>query len=467
MKTLQKILLYSVSIISILGFATFAVASSLPLGGQTYYLAGSGVTSTQNTIQLTYFLTPDGTPITMSEFGTIGYGVLEPQTTSRIEDISFTGITQNSNGTATLTGVTRGVQFNYPYASSSTLMKSHAGGAQFIISNTAEFYYNEFSMQNNANVFTWPTASSSPSTKGYTDFVGSGGANIIPATTIAQGVSQLATAAQAALGTAVGSTGFNLVLPAGVATSTGGITAANHVVVANASGAIDSTFLSPALATSTQIGYLPAYQIALQRQIFSSTGTTTFSVPSGVTLFNVQVVGGGASGKGVGGCNAGTNTVSVNGDGGGAGGYANKIVNLSATTSVQVFIGSGGSAGGSGVSNPGTWSTFGTNGFYMDATGGSSNTGGVGQNGDINVQGGGGGTGLVFSNADGTGNFPSGFGGNSIFGGGAPPVNGANATGVSATAFGAGGSGPSCEGSNGGNPINSGAGAQGIVIVSW
>lgn len=475
----MKKILTIISIIAVLGFAGVAFASSLPIGGQTYYLSGAGVTSTATTIQLTYLETPDGAPITMSEIGTIGYGVLEPQTTSKIEDISFTGITQNANGSATLTGVTRGVEFYYPYAGNANLQKAHAGGAQFIISNTAQFYYNEFSMQNNSNVFTWPTASSSPATKGYVDFVGSGGANSIPATFIAQGVSQLATAAQAAAGTITGSTGFNLVLPSSIATSTGGgVTAsANHVVVTGSTGLIDPSFISSTLATSTNIGYLPAYQIALQRQIFSSTGTTTFSVPSGVTLFNVQTIAGGGGGGGTGACGAVGD--SSGGGGGGGGGYSNKNVNLTGTSTVQVFVGSGGPGNSDANGSNGTWSTFGTNGFYISSTGGAGgpvdNTsniasaggvGGIGSNGDLNIAGQGGGApqGIVGTSIS-FANLASGIGGSSVMGGGANSVVGTNQTGNAGGNYGGGGSGSACY--NDSNNEAGGAGAQGAVIVSW
>src|ERR1700749_1695235 len=167
---MKKILLTIASLLVIVGFGYTAIASSLPVGGQTYYLAGAGVNATQNTIQLTSLKTPDGTLITMSNFGTKGYGTLEPQTSSKVEFIDFTGITQNANGTATLTGVDRGIGFVYPYATVLSLEKAHAGGASFIISNTPEFYYDEFAMQTNSNVFTWPSASSSPATKGYVDY---------------------------------------------------------------------------------------------------------------------------------------------------------------------------------------------------------------------------------------------------------------------------------------------------------
>lgn len=464
---MKKLLLNAILILGVIGFAGFAFASSLPLGGQTYYLAGAGVNSTQNTIQLTYFLTPDGTPITMSNFGTIGYGVLDPQTTSKIEDVSFTGVTQNANGTATLTGVTRGVQFDYPYTTSAPLEKSHAGGATFIISNTAEFYYNEFSMQNNSNVFTWPSASSSPATKGYVDAISFGG--VLPqASLIAQGAVQFATGVQQASSTASGSAG-PLALYAANATSTyNAATAPLKVVVTNNAGTIDPNFInlssySGALGTSTQIGYLPAYQIALQRQVFTGTGTTTFSVPSGVTLANVQVVGGGGAGGSSGACNA--IGFSITGGGGGAGGYANKIVNLTGTTSVQVYVGA-----------TTQWSTFGTNGFYLSATGGtngnsgsgggaSGGAGGTATGGDFNINGQNGFSGSSVSGSSvSNGSQSAGAGASNPFGFGGATVS-ANTSGQNATGYGSGAGAGSC--SDSGTSQSGGTGAQGIVVISW
>lgn len=239
------------ALLTLLSVAGIAFASSLPVGGSTYYLSGAGVNATQNTIQLSSFTTPDGTPITMTMFGTIGYGALEPQTTAKIEDVTFTGITQNTNGTATLTGVTRGLQFVYPYTQSVTLEKSHSGGATFIITNTAGFYYNEFTMNNNNNLFTWPAASTSPATRGYVDFVAFNGAAVINANTVNKGVVQIATGAQAAASTGAGSTGATVVLPASVASSTWNkATAANVIPVSASNGYIDNNFLSPYASTT-------------------------------------------------------------------------------------------------------------------------------------------------------------------------------------------------------------------------
>jgi hypothetical protein len=103
-------------------------------------LYGSGVASTDTSIILSSLKLPDGsTTITMTDFGSIGFATIEPGT-SREEQISFTGITQNVNGTATLTGVTRGLRFVAPYDSVTANKKQHAGGSILVVTNTAGFY---------------------------------------------------------------------------------------------------------------------------------------------------------------------------------------------------------------------------------------------------------------------------------------------------------------------------------------
>lgn len=279
------------------------------------------------------------------------------------------------------------------------------------------------------------------------------GSGAIAATTAAKGYVQLATGAQAAAHTSLGSSGASLALNGAIASSSSLV---NGVPVTNAAGTLDPSFISN-LATSTTIGYLPAFLISQQRQFFSSTGTTTFAVPSGVTQVQVQVIAGGATG--------GSSTFSSNesiGSGGGGGGTCIKNVNVTGTTTIQVFVGA-----------HDQWSTFGTNGFYCSASMGITpatvNTtngsvvggiGGTGTGGDLNLQGAQGGTGVFMVTG-----VPGGKGGDSSMGFGATEQStGANSTGLTGTNYGGGGSGgvSASSGTNIG-----GVGAQGIVIVSW
>lgn len=262
------------------------VASSLPFGGITYYLAGAGINNSQNTVQLTSFKTPDGRLATMSMFGTKGYAAVDPQTSVKLEDISFTGITQNANGTATLTGVSRGLDFVYPYAASSTLAYSHSGGATFIVTNTAGFYYNEFAMPNNNNVTTWANASTSVASKGYVDFVAFNGAAVVAATTAVPGVSQLATNLQTASSTANNGAGYPLVIPAANATSTyNAQTAGLNVVVTQNNGKINPFFIFNATTTT------PGNNGSASSTILENDGNGNWSwnLPHSYTLYSTTV----------------------------------------------------------------------------------------------------------------------------------------------------------------------------------
>ena len=116
------------------------------VGGKVYKLAGSGVSASQTTVDLTSFNIAGGTqPLRMADFGDLGCATLEPGHTTRQEFISFNGVTQNSDGTAQLTGVTRGLEPIPNYTSSSTLQDAHSGGSSLIISNSPPFFYLCFS----------------------------------------------------------------------------------------------------------------------------------------------------------------------------------------------------------------------------------------------------------------------------------------------------------------------------------
>lgn len=213
-----------------------------PVGGSTYSLAGAGITNSATTLQLNSFTTPDGRLMTMAMFGSIGYGVIDPNTPSKIEDITFTGVTQNANGTATLTGVSRGMDFVTPYTASSTLAKSHSGGAFFILSNSAGFYGQQFLFSNSPasstaqisfspsappmyfpgvgsqNVGTYNSTTSEFASITYVNQVALSGAP--NASVGAKGIVQISTARQAASSTSSGSTGALLVIPTSFATDT-------------------------------------------------------------------------------------------------------------------------------------------------------------------------------------------------------------------------------------------------------
>lgn len=163
----------------------------LPVQAQKFRLAGSGVTSSATSMTLQSMKLPDGsTNIVTADIGALCFGTLEPGT-SREEQISFTGITQNSDGTATLTGVTRGIRFVSPFDSVAANKLSHAGGSIFVISNTAGFYDQMDAEDNDESIgglytfaqfpvksgSTTPTSSTEFATKAYVDATATGTTN--------------------------------------------------------------------------------------------------------------------------------------------------------------------------------------------------------------------------------------------------------------------------------------------------
>lgn len=288
--------------------------------------------------------------------------------------------------------------------------------------------------------------------KKYVDDTAFSGAGVIDATSAARGVVELATQIETASSSSAGTSG-NLAIPASNATSTyNSATAALRVVVTQNDGKIDSNFLnlgslgttSIILSTTSVVGFpsVNISDIGKNRQIFTSSGT--FTVPLGVELFRVRIQGPGRAGG-----NGGLNS---NCAGGGAGGYLDGIFDLTATTSVGVFIDSdvarfssiasstAGDSGGCGSSSQFTGANGGTafattSSFTVSALavpGGSSQ--GAGSNGTV------------------TYNATSGA--NSQFGGGGLPTQ-------AGRGYGSGGGGGTSPSTNGGN------GAPGIVIIDW
>ena len=153
-------------------------------------LAGSGISASDTSILLRSFKLPDGTNIIMSMFGDTGKATIEPGT-EREENIVFTGITQNANGTALLTGVTRGHRLVAPYDSDSSRAFSHPGGRPLVISNNASFYNDLKEMIEDIAISGSPNASESQ-----------------------KGIVEEATDTEIASNTGTGATGAKLFVPA-------------------------------------------------------------------------------------------------------------------------------------------------------------------------------------------------------------------------------------------------------------
>lgn len=225
-----------------------------PTGGQTYRLQSS-ISTTQSTITLTSFKEPvSNIKYTMTYLNSaIEYGTIDPSNSSTKEFISFTGITQNSDNTATLTGVSRGLGFSYPYTASTTLAQSHSGQSIFILSNPPQLtnmYANKSNNENIAGIWNFmalPTTTVTCSTsiqfcnKAYVDSVAVAGASNADDST--KGIVEMATAAEASAGTSLGSTGARLTLGANLATSTPTTSCSAFCVVVATAGKIAQGFL--------------------------------------------------------------------------------------------------------------------------------------------------------------------------------------------------------------------------------
>lgn len=225
---------------------------------QTFYLAGGGASIGDTSITLQSMLSIDGGTLSMSsDFGTSGFGTLEAGNGNLEEQLVFTGLTNNSNGTVTLTGISN-VSFLFPYTQTPGLLKTHAGSATFIISNTSGFY-NELTSTADDEVITglWqfpngantpilgttyvaPTLQNQVASKGYADSIAIAGAP--NATTAVQGLVQLPTRAQAAAGTATGSTGASMAIPTSMSSATGA-SGTTTAVITQTNGTIAPAFI--------------------------------------------------------------------------------------------------------------------------------------------------------------------------------------------------------------------------------
>lgn len=185
----------------------------------------------------------------------------------------------------------------------------------------------------------------------------------------------------------------------------------------------------------------------LSIQSWSTAGTYTWNRPANCSKVLIQVQGAGGGGASY--CESG-----------GAGGYAERLLDVTSIPSVTVTVGGGGSQVGyyAGGGNGGT-SSFGS---YVSASGGYgcnqnySHTGGhsgIGSGGDLNIKCGGG------TGHQNTGGSSIGNGGNSFFGSGFRSSHSNNTSNLMYTAPGAGGAGGRDSGYLGN------MGGPGIVIV--
>ena len=375
---------------------------------QPFALSGAGASIGDTSITLLSMLNIDGTQITTAMLGDICYGTLEPGNGFQEEAFSFTGVTQNANGTATLTGVkTVGTYYalGSGYVTSSGLAKTHVGGAKVILSNDAGFY-------NNIKDYLDSTlASGSPlASELQTGIAKLSLAAVTPATPIVVGDNDPRVPTQDENNALAGN---------------GGSPSASNKYVTE-------TGLTNTLATSI---YVPIVDT------FATSGTWTKR--TGIKYISVSITGGGGGGGGA--------TNATGSGGGGSGAYCTRIILASQLGATEtVTCGAAGAAGSSGTGGTGGVTSFGS--FF-------SANGGVGGQG--NGSNAGGAAGAVSTNstsvigtvgADGAGTS-GGAGGKSFFATGGTGGSGAGT-------FGSGGGGAN------GNVTTGGVGGLGYCLVT-
>ena len=89
-----------------------------------------------------------GRKLTMADWGTIGYFTADPKIPNYEEINSFSGITDNGDGTGTLTGVIRNYIGEFPYTTTAA-GKQHGSSAVIVFSNNPQLYQGFVAAANN------------------------------------------------------------------------------------------------------------------------------------------------------------------------------------------------------------------------------------------------------------------------------------------------------------------------------
>lgn len=278
------------SILLVVGLGYFLtkpnLGATLPVAGQTYTLAGSGTTGSATSITLSSLTIPQtGYELQDSDFSDTFYITFEPGNRQRQEIASCTTVVQNVNGTATLSGCTRGLLPFTPFTASSSYQFAHGGGTSVIFSDPPQLF-NEFTAKSNNETITGlytftqlPLSSTSTPTDQrqlitlyqFQQATTTGGIN---GSETAKGVFEGATQAEMALGTEFGATGASLALLSKYATSTRTGTG-NFVIVTAGTGYVSSTFGGVAFSMAT----LNSNALVVENPASATSTPTANSIP--------------------------------------------------------------------------------------------------------------------------------------------------------------------------------------------
>lgn len=424
----------------------------------------SKITSSATSMTLVSATDKDGTTLASST-----YGFVIDEGTSAEEFVLA-----DCTGTV-CTNMTRGISVSTATTSVAALKFEHRRGASVKITTAPSLVFvmnvlkGKQDIENKLRYSSTQTFNNANDiiSRSYADSLSFGA--VAASSETASGFVELATGVEVASSTSSGSI-TRLAIPASLATSTyNSATAALRVVVTQNSGKIDSNFVSTTsiganlvlsgtstMATSTTYftGGIRLIEIGKNMQVFTSTASTTFTVPSGVTKLSVLMTGGGSGGQ-----QGSANGINVGGP------SAKTIfsnINVSSTSTLIIKVG----AGSATSATAGGDSTVASNLTTLRAPGGGSSGTAVG---DLIIGSGQGDQGTV----DVTGANSAcggGSGGSSYFGGGgsgatlggyvANCATGYSANGSAAAVYGAGGGGSAGTGT-------AGAGSDGVIIITW
>lgn len=100
----------------------------------------TGISGTATSMRITpYPVDLDGAKLAMADFGTIATCTIDPKISGFEEIVSFTGITDNGDNTATLTGLTRDLQGKSPYTAG-TGGKTHGSSAVVVFGDNPQLF---------------------------------------------------------------------------------------------------------------------------------------------------------------------------------------------------------------------------------------------------------------------------------------------------------------------------------------
>lgn len=118
---------------------------------QIYFLGGAGVSIGDTSVVVEQLVDLYGNPVTMAGyFGVKGWFTVEQGTPNERQQ-SFTGITNNMDGTWTLTGIST-VFIAFSYTETSGFDSDHAGGTSLVFSNNPGLYSTFANKQNSGTI---------------------------------------------------------------------------------------------------------------------------------------------------------------------------------------------------------------------------------------------------------------------------------------------------------------------------